>query len=329
MGSSFYPFMRRLLIVSLLILLVACGGEIVPEEPEVTEPNATEPEDTEPDDTTPEVSNNVTTTEPADTPTTPDVPSGADGQIVFAITDAAIDMGDISRVNVQIRGAMIHDSTKNEWITLEMSDTTYDLLALKSQGVNELIVDANIPAGKYDKVQLNFGEIEVNYKGSSVTARMPGKVFRVDIETFVDPHQASTILFDFIADESMHITGQGRVIFAPVAKVETRRQVALTVLGNQVPITQGTITASQKVGMDHEGNVGVDKIIPAGADLSYENNKVLLKKVDVPPTGRKFQSASDEDKPEGYDYQESTLGSYGSSGGHTQCSLRYSGGDCV
>lgn len=309
--------MRILIFMVALLLLTACRTEIPtpPLEPEIpaditeSEPNVTEPE---PVNASPPVIQDV-----------PPAPKEGEGEIVVTITDDAVNLEDLSSLVITVRGVMLHDQARQEWVTLDVSPQQFDLLQLKRKEISELVVRAPVPASLYDKVQLSFGEVEAVMQGSAGSAKMPSKVFKAAAEVTVASQQVSAIMLDVIADESMHMTQQGRLIFAPVVQIETRKGVTVTGSGTSAIVAGGQTINNLRFGMSADGSVGVGKSIPADVELSYEMGKVIVR--ERTQVERRISDTSKE-TPEGYDYQESTLGDYDRE--HTACSIRYTGGNC-
>src|SRR6187551_2637198 len=86
--------------------------------------------------------------------------NAAMGRVVFAISDAAMDMGAISKINMTISSVDVHDQT-NGWVTVSGAAQTYDLLDLKAKNESKLLVDFKAPVGSYDMVRLMVDKVLV------------------------------------------------------------------------------------------------------------------------------------------------------------------------
>jgi len=157
--------------------------------------------------------------------------SSANGNIIFGITDAAEDMGDISSVIITVNKVEIRSET-SRWITVSTTTKTYDLLALKQSGKVSLLVDTTVASGIYDQVRLSISRVVVIRSGIEQEAKLPSSELKIvgDIEVTAD--QSMSMIFDFIADKSIHITGDGKIIFAPVIKVTRQNNIDFELRSN-------------------------------------------------------------------------------------------------
>jgi len=254
------------------------------------------------------------------------------GKIVVGIKDKAVGLTNVNSIKLSITSIMLHK--QSGWETLNTRDKEFDLLALNSKGITELFAEEEIPAGNYDIVQLNVAKVEVVESGENKNAILPSKVVRIKTAFTVEDGKTSSIVFDFIASESLHTTGLGRIIFSPVIKVEARKNAQALMSGNSVSITAGDFTANEKVGMDINGNVDVNLKIDPNADLSYENSRILLKKENVVVEKRLGSESADSPENDtvaiGATYGLQTrLGDYSTDKSSGPCTLHSGGSNCV
>lgn len=200
----------------------------------------------------------------------------ATGKAVFAAKDAAADMGSVSSVQMTVQDVQVHSAARG-WTTVSSSSNTYDLMQLKAQGNAALLADANIPAGTYDQMRLDVSSIVVTDVNGTHQAKLPSNEFKVVGDLVVQANSTSSATFDFLADQSLHVTGNGQYIFAPVAQIETRSSANVNIVSNSnVQISGGAIHTNIKVGMDASGNVGVGLSIPANADISISSGGTII-----------------------------------------------------
>lgn len=192
------------------------------------------------------------------------------GRAVFAITDAAANMGAVTSVMVTVDGVKVHSETKG-WITVSSTQKTYDLLKLKAEGKQELLADAQLDEGTYNQIRLDISKVVVTDAQGSHDAKLPSGELKINGNLVVGANSTSTANLDFIADESLHVTGNGKYIMAPVVQVETRENAYVEVkANNKVEIKSGKVKTNAKVGMDLNGNVGVGVKVPADVDISID-----------------------------------------------------------
>lgn len=305
------------IILAILVILTACSS-------------TTEQTSTSGENTTTKSSDSSQSTDQSTTQSSAE-PAGT-GKIVIGIKDKAVGLTDISSIKLTITSIMLHK--QSGWETLNTRDKEFDLLDLNTKGLTGLFANEDIAAGNYDMIQINAAKVEVTQAGENKNAVLPSKTIKIKADFVVEDGKTSAVVIDFIASESLHTTGTGRLIFAPVIKLEAKKNAQASVSGNNVAITSGDIIANKKVGMDASGNVDVGLSINPSADLSYENSKVLLKKegvivekrLDAPETS----SSENTTVAVGQTYGLQTrLGDYNDDEKSTVCTLRSGGSNCV
>ena len=194
------------------------------------------------------------------------------GTAVFTITDAAMNMGSVSSVNVTIDKVEINSENKG-WIVLSTEELTYDLLKLKAENANELLATANLSAGSYNQVRLRISKVVVVEDRAIKEAKLPSNVLKINAKLDIVENETSVVVFDFIADESLHTTGDGKIIMAPVINVETKTNATVQISAqNRVEIQGGKVNGNVKVGMNENRDVGVGIKLKGNTDLSILGN---------------------------------------------------------
>lgn len=194
--------------------------------------------------------------------------SDGEGRAVFAVTDAAADMGAVSSVQVTIDRVQVHSETQG-WVTVTDESQTYDLLDLKATGEQRLLADVNLSNGTYQQVRLDISSVVVEDDEGTHQAELPSGTLRFNAQVDVNSGAAASTLFDFQADQSLHVTGDGSYVMAPVIQVQTRSNAQVSIDADTgVQIQAGNVQTDVTIGMDSQGNVGVNARIPADANLS-------------------------------------------------------------
>lgn len=198
------------------------------------------------------------------------------GRVVFAMTDAAADMGAVSSVKVTVDSVRVHNEAQG-WVTVTSTPQTYDLLALKASGDTVLLADLQLSEGSYQQIRLDISKVVVTDADGDHEAKLPSGELKIVGGLEVEANTTSAVTFDFIADESLHVTGNGQYILAPVVRLETRTDADVEVRADKrVEVSGGNVKTDIKVGMDLEGNVGLGLKIAKDAPLSVEGGKVKL-----------------------------------------------------
>ncbi|MBI4147457.1 DUF4382 domain-containing protein [Candidatus Woesearchaeota archaeon] len=198
------------------------------------------------------------------------------GRVVFTITDAAVNMSAVTSLMVTVDSVQVHSAAEG-WVIVSSKPQTFDLLKLKIQGSQELLADVTLNEGTYQQLRLNISKVVVTDAEGEHEAKLPSGELKIVGNLEVKANSTSTASFDFIADESLHVTGNGEYILAPVVKLETKEDAEVEVKADlKVEIKGGTVKTNVKVGMDADGNVGVGLGIPAKASLSIGQGRVKV-----------------------------------------------------
>ncbi len=200
----------------------------------------------------------------------------AKGRVVFSVTDAAVNMGSVSELNMTVDKIDVHNSTKG-WFTVSTIPKTYNLLALKASGESKVLADVETTAYTYDQVRLTIGSVLVKTKtGVVVEAVMPSHELLIDTELLVDADRTSSANFDFIADKSLHTSVDGKYIFTPVVKTETRSKGGVAIATNgTVTINGGQVDDTNTRGMDLDGSVKLNFEIKSGQKLNIGVDSII------------------------------------------------------
>ncbi len=203
------------------------------------------------------------------------IPQGK-GRVVFAVTDATADMSAISEINLKVKSVELH-SDASGWATVSTTPRTYGLLLLNSENQSELLADINAKPGTYNQVRLMVDSVSVKLKsGETRAAKLPSGTLKINTVLTVDDGKTSSVNFDFMADRSMHLAGNGTYIFAPVVKTETKNEVEVsTDANNVVTVAGGHLTDTSNVGMDIDGSVKVDFLINGDTKLNIDSKGVI------------------------------------------------------
>ena len=200
------------------------------------------------------------------------------GRVVFSITDAAADLGAVSSIDVTIDRVEVHNDAEG-WVTVSDTPKTYDLLELRDENGTVALADVMLDAGTYQQIRMEISDVTVTDAEGEEEAKLPSGELRLVGNVVVEENITSAVTFDFIANESLHTTGNGRYIFAPVIQLETRTDADVAVAAdyNRVRIRGGTVTTATRLGMDVDGNVGAGLTIPAEArvDIGADGRVVI------------------------------------------------------
>lgn len=184
------------------------------------------------------------------------------GRIVVAMTGEGSALTGVTAVTVNVSKTEVH-STSSGWITVSTATKSYDLLQLKSQSVSKLLADSNVAADTYDKVRLTIDSVQLTVNNKTVTAKLPSNMLEIVGNFTVSADQTSTATLDFMIDKSLHLTGNGTYILAPVVKLTTMSDATATLTSDDaVDISGGRTETDETVGTDVDGQTRANFMLP-------------------------------------------------------------------
>ena len=190
------------------------------------------------------------------------------GQVVYTLSDVAPDMGAVQRIDITVDSVIMHSSGSN-WTTVSSTPKTYDLIALKASGAQSLLADANLAPGTYDQMRLGISSVMVTDSNGTHSAKLPSGILAIKGQFSVIANSTTLINLDFLADKSLHVTGNGQYILAPVihlveknnAKVDSGNRMDVIVRG-------GRMHTDIEVGMDENGEMGEGTRIAGNSNVT-------------------------------------------------------------
>lgn len=208
--------------------------------------------------------------------TTPPPPT--QGRAVFTITDAATAITGVTAATITVNKLEVHSAAQG-WVTVSSSTKQYDLLALKQTGSAALLADANLAAGTYDQLRLEISKVELTVNGQTQQATLPSGNLKIVGNLTVVAGNTSTAQLDFMVDKSLHLTGSGKYILAPVVRLLTKTDASVKIGSDaKVEINGGNTESDQTVGMDEKGDVRTDFELKDDLELDAQGTvKVLVK----------------------------------------------------
>ena len=206
------------------------------------------------------------------------VRSGRDetGEVVFSITDQTAPMDDITEVRLAIDRIEMH-SPDEGWVLVSSDIMEYGLLALEAENRSQLHVLAEVPDGTYDQLRINLASVIVVMDDATEEgAELPAEEVIMDATVVVNEDRVSSVNLDFLADRSLHMTEEDEYVFAPVIRVRTQSNVAVSVEDDDsVTILGGATDTDQAYGMDVDGSVKMDFVLDSSEGIELDEAGVL------------------------------------------------------
>jgi len=199
------------------------------------------------------------------------------GKVIFSITDAAADMKAVTAVRMTVSKIEMESATEG-WVTVSNQTQTHDLLDLKARNDWALLAETNVPADTYNQVRLMVQKVEVVMSTTTKTAKLPSGELKLVGKVVVEEDTTSSVNIDVFADKSLHTTGKGEFIFAPVVKMESRSDAEVSVANNDtVTVSGGKVDAAVNAGMDIDGTVKTNFMLDLKTDLEIQGGVIKAK----------------------------------------------------
>lgn len=175
------------------------------------------------------------------------------GTVIIGLTDAAMSLENVTEVMAIVGEVRIHSAAKG-WITLSEEKKQLDLLKLKANGIVTLLAEANVEPGTYDQIRLTIEGVRVTHNGKTAAAKLPSGDLKIMAAMTVRADETSAAVVDILADQSLHVTGSGKIIFAPVIKVQSHSNADVKIGTDQsIEVRGGYKETDEEVGMDENG----------------------------------------------------------------------------
>lgn len=152
-----------------------------------------------------------------------DAPSQNDGkaQLSIRLTDAP---GDYEKVFVDVRDVVLKYDDGRDDVHLGINAGVYDLLELTA-GVNVLLFNDEVPAGKISQIRLVLGdENSIVVNGEAFPLQTPSgqqSGLKVQVHKTLEPGILYEFLLDFDVDQSIVVQGNGNYLLKPVIRATT------------------------------------------------------------------------------------------------------------
>lgn len=195
------------------------------------------------------------------------------GKVVVSITDAAKNIFDVTELALTENKVELH-STTDGWITVSTDTKTFKVMELKALNKLALVAMVDVLPGRYDQLRMSVVSIKVTTKdGVTTEAKLPSNKLTFKTAITVSSGATSSISMDFLADASLHVTGNGKFIFTPVVKIENRSNATVLVADDDsVDIENGTVEENITHGMDLDGDMKSDFKLGNDRELDIDDD---------------------------------------------------------
>jgi len=158
------------------------------------------------------------------------------GRLQINLTDAPAEE-EIEEVRLTVHDVSIHaagnETSGNEtedgnWLPLQMiGNTTFNLLELQN-GLQAKLAFGDLDPGKYTQIRMNVTSVEIKVEGDPKLkdAKLPSNNLKFVHPFEIVQGQETVIVFDFDAQKSINVTGNGQYMCKPVVKLTTTKDPA-------------------------------------------------------------------------------------------------------
>lgn len=153
------------------------------------------------------------------------------GNLTMKLTDDPINLDGktVESINVTITKVEVSKGTEEEddaeWITVIDEKQKYDLMKLQDGNWDFLAEDVSLEAGQYNQIRIHVTrENTITFENDSteydlkIPSAAESGVKLVGTFTVV-AGQETEVVVDFDAEESVHVTGEGRYIMRPTIRM--------------------------------------------------------------------------------------------------------------
>ena len=137
------------------------------------------------------------------------------GVLILQITDAPPDL-DISKALVNISNVEVH-LIATGWYTVVEESQMFDLIELKD--VKEVLGSVELKVGRYTQIRLHIDDALVTIDGIEHELKIPSNKIQLISPFSINENKTTTLTLDFVVEESIHETGNGKYIMKPTIKV--------------------------------------------------------------------------------------------------------------
>jgi hypothetical protein len=149
------------------------------------------------------------------------------GLLEIRVTDAP-PKPEVTGINVTVDSVEIHKPGTDEendtsWLPTQLSNfSSFDLLKIK--GLEKVLANLTLAPGNYTQIRMSITRVEVSFNNTApVDAKLPSGKLRFTQLFEVAAEKTTILLFDFDAESSVVVMGNGDVIFKPVIKLIATR----------------------------------------------------------------------------------------------------------
>lgn len=179
----------------------------------------------------------------------------------------------VSAVTITVTNISIHSATTGKWYSAPIATNgTYNLVALSN--TSAFMSNAQLSSGAYDEIALTISNVTATVNGTTHGVFLPSGTLKVFGNFVLTNTTTNWVNIDFKVNQSLHSTGNGRLVLLPVIQTRLNQGAQVTVGGNGTVTVQnsGTVTAEVDSGMNVDGTMEDNFTIPMNENLTLGVN---------------------------------------------------------
>ncbi len=204
--------------------------------------------------------------------------SKSQGRVIFALKDEFVSIDQIDSILFTVNEIQVQSPTKG-WITVMTGPRVYDLVQIYKSGTEEFLAETLLDQGTYNQMKMSVGAIRVIQRGETIAeeVKLPSGELKIPARLQTAKGENSSVEIDMLSEKSLHTATDGKFIFLPVVRVETKSNVtSFQVRQNMVTVIGGTPVYDATFGMDENGNVKDGYRLNPSAKLEISGDKIKI-----------------------------------------------------
>lgn len=199
------------------------------------------------------------------------------GTVYFLLKDKLANIEDVTSFEVTISNVLVHSSDNDNWVSVTTQSKTFDLVSLSNNEILGLIDEKRLEVGNYNQIRFEVNEVKAVLNGEKITAKIPSNTIKIIGDIEVLSGNGNVVLLDFLLNESLHMTGEGKLIFVPVIKFESYTGASVQLQQDKANIKGGNKKFEVEVSMDENGVVAQGNKIKEDVELTIDSYGIIKK----------------------------------------------------
>ncbi len=204
--------------------------------------------------------------------------SKSQGRVIFALKDEFVSLDQIESILFTVKEMQVQNPAKG-WVTVMAEPKVYDLVKIYKSGTMEFLSEFYLDPGTYNQLRMVVGKVMIIKKGSASPeeAKLPSGELKIPARLQIVKGENSSVEIDILSEKSLHTATDGKYIFMPVVRVETRSNVtSFQVRQNLVTIIGGAPVFDASFGMDENGNAKDNYRLSPAARIEIVDDKIKI-----------------------------------------------------